>query len=100
SAKFFITKRILSQYVNLNEIEHIDKNFKSQLIEWSQKNKRDVRFDTFEEPVESNKKPSFIASVFVDGEEIGKGFGSTKKEAQQNAARETLRLLEQNDEEL
>ncbi|NQU84463.1 MAG: ribonuclease III [Mariniphaga sp.] len=96
SAKFFITKRILSKYVNLNEIEQVDKNFKSQLIEWSQKNKREVKFETIEEPAENNKKPSFVSIVEVDGKEVGKGFGSTKKEAQQNAARETLKTLEEN----
>jgi ribonuclease III len=95
SVKFFVTKRILSQYVNLNEIEHIDKNFKSQLIEWCQKNKHEVRFDTTEEPGDNNKQPTFISTVDIDGKAIGKGIGSSKKEAQQNAARETLRLLDE-----
>lgn len=93
SAKYFITKRILSQYVNLNEIEQVDKNFKSQLIEWSQKNKRDVKFETTEETGDNTRQPSFIASVAVDGKETGKGYGTTKKEAQQNAARETLKKI-------
>ena len=95
TAKFFITKRILSQYVNLNEIEQVDKNFKSQLIEWSQKNKREVKFETTEEEPEQNKKPIFTATVEIDGVIIGKGFGTTKKEAQQNAARETIKILEE-----
>ena len=33
-AKYFVTKKILSQFVNLNEIEQKDTNFKSQVIEW------------------------------------------------------------------
>jgi len=97
AAKFFITKRILPQYVNLNEIEQVDKNFKSRLIEWSQKNKRELNFITHEEPSQGNRQPSFIATVEIDGKEAGKGFGASKKEAQQNAARQTLNRLEEPD---
>jgi ribonuclease-3 len=95
SVKYFVTKRIISKYVNLNEIEQVDKNFKSQLIEWCQKNKREVKFDTIEENGDFGRQPNFIATVEIDGEQIGKGFGSSKKEAQQNAARETLALMEE-----
>lgn len=95
AAKYFITKRILSQYVNLNKIEKDDTNYKSQLIEWSQKHKREVKFETIEETPEGNKQPTFISIVEVDSQEIGRGTGSSKKEAQQNAARETLKILEE-----
>jgi ribonuclease III len=95
SVKYFVTKRILSKYVNLNEIEQVDKNFKSQLIEWCQKNKKEVKFDTIEEPSETGKQPTFISTVDVDGKITGKGMGNSKKEAQQNAARDTLRLLDE-----
>lgn len=94
AAKYFVTKRILSQYVNLNEIEQVDKNFKSQLIEWGQKNKHEVKFTTIEETPENSKKPWFTAIVEIEGKEAGKGFGTTKKEAQQNAANDTLSKIE------
>lgn len=94
-AKYFVTKKILSQFVNLNEIEQKDTNFKSQLIEWSQKNKKEVVFETTEEVAKDKSKPPlFIAVVKVDNKIFGKGTGTSKKEAQQNAARETLKKLE------
>ncbi|MFW6246446.1 MAG: ribonuclease III [Tangfeifania sp.] len=94
-AKYFVTKKILSKFVNLNEIEQEDSNFKSQLIEWSQKNKKEVKFETREEQVKNKSKlPRFIAVVEVDNKELGKGTGTSKKEAQQNASRETLKKLE------
>jgi ribonuclease III len=93
-AKYFVTKRILSQFVNLNEIEQNDTNFKSQLIEWSQKNKKEIKFETTEEISEKSKQPKFIAVVEIDNTEVGKGTGTSKKEAQQNAARQTLTKLE------
>jgi len=95
AAKYFVTKRILSEFVNLNKIEQEDTNFKSQLIEWSQKNKREVNFETIEELNEKSKQPKFIAVVEIDNLEVGKGTGSSKKEAQQNAAKETLKKLDE-----
>ena len=94
TAKYFITKKILSQFVNLNEIEQNDTNFKSQLIEWSQKNKKEVVFQTSEETNERTKQPKFIAVVEIENTEVGKGEGTSKKEAQQNAARQTLEKLD------
>ena len=38
TAKFFVIKKILT-FVDLNEVEQSDSNYKSQLIEWSQKNR-------------------------------------------------------------
>lgn len=96
TAKYFVTKRILSQFVNLNEIEQNDTNFKSQLIEWSQKNKKEIKFETTEKISERTKQPKFIAVVEIDNTEIGKGTGTSKKEAQQNAARQTLTVLKNN----
>jgi len=93
--KYFVTKKILSKYVNLNEIEQKDTNFKSQLIEWSQKNKKEVRFETVEEPLkEKMYKPRFVSVILVDNKEMGHGTGTSKKEAQQNASREALKKLE------
>ena len=94
TAKFFVTKRILSQFVNLNEIEQTDDNFKSQLIEWSQKNKKELKFETTEKSTDKNKPPKFIAVVEIDNKEVGRGVGTSKKEAQQNAAQQTLKKIE------
>ncbi len=93
TTKYFVTKRILSQFVNLNEIEQYDSNFKSQLIEWSQKNKKEIKFETTEEISEKTKQPKFIAVVEIDNTRTGRGTGTSKKEAQQNAARQTLEKL-------
>lgn len=94
AAKFFVTKRILSKFVNINEIEQEDNNFKSQLIEWSQKNKKEIKFETIEEPAVKTRPPKFIAVVEIGNKEVGRGVGVSKKEAQQNAAHQTLRKIE------
>ena len=94
TAKRFVTKKILSKFVDLNEIEKRDTNFKSQLIEWSQKFRKEVKFDTVEEKsADKSKPPKFITVIKVDNKEFGKGIGSSKKEAQQKAAKEGLRRM-------
>lgn len=89
-ARYFIIKRIIPKYIDLYQLEQIDTNFKSKLIEWSQKNKRLVKFETLEEYLNGNKQPKFVSIVEIDSVEAGRGTGSSKKEAQQNAARDTL----------
>ena len=94
AAKYFITKRILPKYIDLHELEQLDLNYKSKLIEWSQKNKRDVKFETIEEYTDTGKQPRFVAVVGIDGKVMGRGTGFSKKEAQQNAARDTLKKID------
>jgi ribonuclease-3 len=94
AAKFFITKRILSRYVDIKELEQIDLNYKSKLIEYSQKNKLDVKFDTVEEYPDNNKYPRFISIVEVNNKEVSRGTGTSKKEAQQNAAKIAMEKMD------
>jgi ribonuclease III len=94
AAKYVVVKRILNVYVDLNKMEGIDNNYKSQLIEWGQKNKMDVNFQTEEEESPNSKYNIFVSTVEISSEIKGKGYGSSKKESQQNAAREALDNLE------
>jgi ribonuclease-3 len=95
--KEFVIKRVLSTYVDIYALERSDNNFKSQLIEWGQKNKRDVEFDTQKNPDTGHNKPPFISIVRIDGQITGKGEGYSKKEAQQNSACKALAKLDIND---
>lgn len=95
--KDFLIKKVLSIHVDLHELEKNDNNFKSQLIEWGQKNKRDVEFDTRENTDTGNNKVPFISIIRIDGQIVGKGEGYSKKEAQQNSASKALNNLEIND---
>lgn len=89
----FIIKKLLANYVNLSEVQHTNTNFKSQLIEWSQKNKKEINFETTEHLSGDNRNPSFITVITTDGQPIGHGEGSSKKESQQNASKKALEHL-------
>jgi ribonuclease-3 len=92
-AKKFITRKLLNNYVNLDEVQNTNTNYKSQLIEWSQKNKKAVAFDTTDESKNDGKQPWFIATIEVDNELLGKGSGTSKKEAQQNASKVAIEKI-------
>ena len=93
-AKKFITRKLLQRHVDLEEIQNTNTNYKSQLIEWSQKYKREISFDTVEETPENGKQPLFISEIKIEEKVMGKGTGSSKKEAQQNAAKTALENIE------
>ena len=93
AAQTFVVKKIIFEYVNIHELERSDTNYKSQLIEWGQKNKKNVEFNTINNPSTGINKPPFISEIFIDCEKIGQGEGYSKKEAQQNAAQKAISKL-------
>lgn len=96
--KDFIVKRLIPNHVDLNSIANNNENYKSQLIEWSQKNKKELSFNTNELPILSNgKSAGFAASITSDGVKLGKGRGISKKEAQQEASKAALERIKQED---
>jgi len=89
-ARKFVKTRILSKHLDLQQIVKNDTNFKSNLIEWGQKNKYPVHFITEEYPVTEENGPVFIAKALVNDEIAGEGTGNSKKEAEQMAAEKAL----------
>lgn len=89
----FMKKRILSKYINLDKVAFQEVNFKSKLIEWSQKNRVKVEFKLLEQTKENNGSPKFTYQVIIEGLEGCTGSGYSKKESQQNASKLTLERL-------
>jgi len=86
----FVIRRVLRKHVDLIELEKNETNFKSQLIEWAQKNRKEITFYTDIEPYDPTR---FISFVSIGDTLFGSGTGVSKKEAEQNAALETLKEL-------
>jgi ribonuclease-3 len=91
--KNFILKKIVVKYVDIKELETLDTNFKSRLIEWGQKGKTKIEFATKEKSNPQGNSLPFLSEVFIDDVLMGKGEGSSKKEAQQKASEEALKKL-------
>lgn len=89
----FMQKRILSQLINIDKVAYKEVNFKSKLIEWSQKNKVKLDFKLVSQSKEAGGSPTFIYKAVIEGVEGGQGKGYSKKESQQLASKETLQRL-------
>ena len=91
--KDFMEHRIIGTYIDLNKISRKEVNFKSKLIEWSQKNKVLLTFELIEQSLDEFNSPVFVTEVIVEGIRACKGKGYSKKESQQIAAHETLNKI-------
>lgn len=87
---WFFRHRVLGKYVDLSSMARHEVNFKSKLIEWCQKNKVNVVFPLKDETVEGSNSPVFRSEVILERIPAGRGEGYSKKESQQNAAKEAL----------
>ena len=90
ACKKFMEERIINQYLNLEKISRKEVNFKSKLIEWSQKNKFCVEFNLIEQSLDRDQNPIFETQITVENIPAGTGKGYSKKESQQEAAHATL----------
>ena len=90
AARFF-DRRMVRKHIDLISLEIRDSDYKSQLIEWAQKNKKEVLFFSHEEYNIAAKVPAFQSVVQVEQIECGTGSGDSKKEAEQQAARAALK---------
>ena len=90
---WFWENRVLGKYINLDKVAFKEVNFKSKLLEWSQKNKVRMDYRMLKQKKDDNGSPIFCFQVILEGEEGEQGSGFSKKEAQQMASKETLQKL-------
>lgn len=90
--KRFIESKILNQQINVDEVIKEGKNFKSTLIEWSQKENAELSFEIIEETGNSHNK-EFTSAIKLNGKQVGVGTGKTKKKAEQAAALEVCKSI-------
>ncbi len=89
----FMKQRILSQMINIDKVAYKEVNFKSKLIEWSQKNRVELEYSQIGQDKDANGSPIFSYEVIIEGIKGGDGRGFSKKESQQQASKVTLERL-------
>ena len=89
----FMERRILTQLINIDKVAYKEVNFKSKLLEWSQKNRVKMEFRDLEQTRDENGSPVFTVQAYIEGLEGDKGTGFSKKEAHQKASKGTLQRL-------
>ena len=89
--KRFMEEKIFKNYIDLDKMSRKEVNFKSKLIEWSQK--VEVSFELIEQFLDEDYNPMFHTEIRIEGISAGKGTGYSKKESQQNAAQAALKKI-------
>jgi ribonuclease-3 len=81
------------RHLDLENLVTAETDYKSRLIEWCQKSRQSVHFETGHDKKYTSQHPLFRSVVVIDGIEVGHGVGETKKEAEQNASQTVSQAL-------
>jgi ribonuclease-3 len=91
-AKYFVVNILLKDLLN-SDIENLEYDFKSKILEWGQKHKQEVSFVS-QQNNDKESNPVFFSDILIDGIVVGNGTGYTKKESEQNAAKDVWKKWE------
>lgn len=89
----YVIKSILMQHIDVHELEQFDDNYKSTLLEWAQKNGKNVEYKLIGK-TKLNKRDRFKVGVFVDGSQLAFAEDFNKKSAEQSASLTVISKLQ------
>jgi ribonuclease III len=92
--KHFVSQKIFVEHINLNQLKYVDTNYKSKIIEWSQKYKIEIEFCTSED-YDDNR--NFVCLLKIHDKTVGEGSGISKKIAEQFASKDALEKIKEGD---
>ncbi len=90
--KFWV-ERVMGKYLNVEKVAYKEVNFKSKILEWTQKNRINIEFRLEDQSQDKHGSPTFVYTVVLEGIDGCKAEGFSKKESQQHASEETLKKL-------
>ncbi|WP_282783699.1 ribonuclease III [Phaeodactylibacter xiamenensis] len=90
--KRFVVNKILRNYVDVHELETVDDNYKSQLLEWCQKNGQTVTYKLLAR-YKFEKRDRFKVAVMVNGKKIATADDFNKKSAEQTASEKAMHSM-------
>ena len=91
----FIEKKIIADNLNLKELVKTEQNYKSRLIEWTQKYRVTIEFELIDTMMDAEGNPVFKTAVLLGGIYAGDGSGYSKKESHQAASKKAYERLKQ-----
>jgi len=89
----FILNKLIKPYVNINKLEQKITSYKRLLIEWCQKEKKEINFEIFEDSG-NNQLKYYSVKLFINGKLIAKGRDTSKKRAEEKAAKRSFYVLQ------
>ncbi|MEY4107749.1 MAG: hypothetical protein RL181_2091 [Bacteroidota bacterium] len=90
--KIFVVQNILRKYLDIHELERVDDNYKSQLLEWCQKNGQSISYKLVAR-YKYEKRDRFKVAVLVNGSRMGIADDFNKKSAEQTASGKAMLAL-------
>lgn len=90
--KKMIIERIIRNYFDMNELVNQEMNFKSKLIEWAQKEKKQVSFTIVDEAGSGYRK-QYVVEIVIEGNPVARGIDFSIKGAEQLASEKALKNL-------
>ena len=91
-AKQIIIERIIKIHIDIEQLQSTDINFKSKLLEWSQKHKKNTTFKLVEEIGEGHRK-QFHIQIIINDKSYGDAIDRSIRGAEQLAAEKTCKML-------
>lgn len=92
----FVIDELIRGYFDLEQVVSSPYNFKSKVIEWSQKEVKKIRFEVTSENGNSHNK-TFECTLYLLDEPLATGMGYSKKKAEQAAAEQAWKRIQQGD---
>ena len=83
--KKVLVERIIKQYFDIDELINQEVNFKSRMIEWAQKEKKQIVFQIIHE-IGAGYKKQYIVELLVDDNPLARGQDFSIKGAEQLAS--------------
>ena len=88
---YFIERRVLRHLIDLNKVASSEVNFKSRLLEWSQKKKCRVEYELVRQVMGENGSPVFYSRVWK-ASTAARARASPRRKASRRPARRPCRL--------
>ncbi len=83
----FINKKLIAPYVDIEKLEGKIISYKSLLIEWCQKNKKQFSLKVEEERDNVDKQKYFSARLYINEKQVAKARATSKKKAEETASK-------------
>ena len=99
----FIQERVIEPYVDIEQLEGKVISYKSLLIEWCQKQKKEFNYSVYEDNVktiddyeDNGKDPlkHFAVKLSIDGKQVAKARATSKKKAEEKASKRAFFALQ------
>lgn len=92
-----LINKVIKRFVDIDNIQNIEINYKSKIVEWSQKNKKSIEFNTID-TLNSGYDKKYIVEILIDKISYGVGEGFSIKAAEKDASEKAVSKINQTEQ--